>query len=132
MNGVMGIALSGLNTQAKRIGVSAQNVANMVSTGVRSDPPAVDDEGYVPQRVLSVEAPGGGARAERVPVSPPSVPVYDPGHPDADGEGVVPRANVSLEREMVTQMEARRAYEANLRVIETVDEMTGALLDIDS
>ena len=132
MNGLFAVPVSGLNTQAKRLGVSAQNVVNMGSTGVRSDPPAADDDGYRPQRVESVAQPGGGVRGRAVPVSPPSTFVYDPDDPAADAEGLAPRPNISLEREMVTQIEAKRAYQANLKVIETVDEMLGSLLDVDS
>lgn len=132
MNGLFAVPVSGLNAQAKRLGVSAQNVANITSTGVRSDPPAADDDGYVPQRVVATAETGGGVRAQSVPVSPPSTFTYDPGAPDADAEGVVARPNVSLEQETVNQIEAKRVYEANLRVIEAIDETVGELLDIES
>ena len=132
MNGLFAVPQSGLTTQAKRFGVSAQNVVNIDSTGVQSDPPAPDDRGYVPQRVLAVAEPGGGVRGESVPISPPSTFVQDPDDPAADADGLAPRPNVSLEQEMVTQMEAKRLYQANLKVLETVDEMTGSLLDIAS
>ena len=132
MNGLFAVPVSGLHAQAKRIGVSAQNVANLGSTGVRSDPPEAADDGYVPQRVEAVAEPGGGVRAQSVPISPPATFVHDPGDPAADADGMAPRPNVSLERETVTQIDAKRAYEANLRVIETVDDMVGSLLDVAS
>lgn len=132
MNGLFTVPLSGLNAQAKRLGVSAQNVVNIGSTGVRSDPPDAADPGYVPQRVEAVAEPGGGVRAQSVPISPPATFVHDPGDPAADADGLVPRPNVSLEREMVTQIDAKRSYEANLKVLETVDEMVGSLLDVAS
>ncbi len=132
MNGVFAIALSGLATQSKRLAVSAANVANMGSLGVRSDPPAPDDEGYVPQRVVAVAGAQGGVRSRSQPISPPSVLVQDPGDPAADAQGLVPRPNVSLEREVVTQIEAKRAYQANLKVLQTLDDMMGSLLDVKS
>lgn len=132
MTSLFGIPASGLNTQAKRISASAQNVANLTSTGVRSDPPEAGDEGYRPQRVLAVATPGGGVRGRTVPVSPAAVQVYDPHDPAANEQGLAPRPNVSLESEMVTQIQAKRAYQANLSAMSTMNKMTGALLDFTS
>lgn len=131
MNGLFGVPLSGLATQSKRFANSAQNVVNLGSTGVRSGS-AENDTGFAPQRVQAVAGPQGGVRGQTVPISPPSVLRYDPGAPDADDEGLVARPNVSLEEETVTQIEAKRAYQANLRVIQTMDEMLGSLLDVNS
>jgi len=49
--------------------------------------------------------------------------VYDPGHPDADENGYVLYPNVRVSEEMVTLMEAQRAYEANATVFEAVKSM---------
>lgn len=130
-------SLSGLMAQSKRVAVSADNIANMRSRGLRADGPAQGSiEGqpgaYVPKRVDDVTATGGGVRAEVRPVDPPSVPVYAPSRPDADSEGVAAIPNVNLAREMVTQIQAQRAYEANAAAIRTQDELTDSLLDIKS
>ncbi len=130
MNGLFGVPLSGMATESKRLAVSAQNVANLGSTGVRSE--SAEEDGYVPQRVLATAGPQGGVRGQTVPKSPPSVLLYDPDAPDADEEGVVARPNVQLEEEVVTQIQAQRAYEANVQVLETMDEMVGTLLDMDT
>jgi flagellar basal-body rod protein FlgC len=132
MNPLFSIPVSGLNLQTKRLAVSASNVANLGSTGVRTDRAESAENGYVPHRVVGVTGPQGGVRGESRPIDPPSVQYYDPGAPDADEQGVVARPNVALEQEMVTQLQAKQAYKANLKVIETVDEMLGALLDIKS
>jgi len=113
MEPVLNIAVSGLRAAAKRLEVSASNVANDRSTG------------YVPRRVQQTAYAAGGTRAESVPVQPPSVPFVDPNDPDA----AATRPNVSLEEEIVEQMLARRAYEANLRTVEAADRMTRTLLD---
>ena len=44
----------------------------------------------------------------------------------------MPLPNVSLEQEMVNQIQALRMFEANVKVIQTQDRMLGALLDIVS
>ena len=110
-------AVSGLKAAARRLEVSADNVVNS-----RSD-------GYLPHRVDLVANALGGTRATAVPVTPPSVPFFDPDSPLADADGVAPRPNVSLEGEIVEQMLARHAFEANLRTVETADRMMRSLLD---
>ena len=132
MNPLFSVPLSGLALQGKRLATSASNVANIGSTGVRSDIAETAEDGFVPHRVLGVAGPQGSVRGESRPINPPSVLHFDPGAPDADAEGLVARPNVSLEQEMVTQLQAKQAYKANLRVIQTLDEMVGSLLDVKS
>lgn len=51
------------------------------------------------------------------------VPVYDPGHPDANEDGYVLYPNVDMTQEMVDLMHTRRVYEANLSVFQAVKSM---------
>lgn len=129
-------SLSGLMANSKRLAVSADNVANMRSRGVREDGPPVESGGqpgaFVPKRVQDVTTGGGGVRAELRPVTPPSVEVYAPGSPDADADGIAAIPNVNLAEELVTQIQAQRAYEANAKALKTQDELTDSLLDIKS
>ncbi len=130
-------ALSGMAAQAGRMSVSAANVANLRSEV--ADPNDAPGAGggtaaaVVPRKVVVQHSvAGGGVRAEAVAVSPPSVKVYSPGDPRADEDGTIDLPNVSLEEEFVTQIEARRSFEANLRAFEVQDELLGLLLDIKS
>jgi flagellar basal-body rod protein FlgC len=66
---------------------------------------------------------------QAVAVDPPSYQSYEPDDPNADANGEVPRPNVSLEREVVNQIEAVRAYQANVATIKAQDRMLGSLLD---
>jgi flagellar basal-body rod protein FlgC len=125
-------SLSGLMAQSKRLAVSADNIANMRSRGLREDGPAEQPGAYLPKRVDDVTTQGGGVRAEVRPVDPPSVEVYAPSRPDADANGVAAIPNVNLAEELVTQIQAQRAYEANAAAIRTQDELTDSLLDIKS
>lgn len=122
-----GVSLSGLNFQADRLAASASNVAN-----ARSTPTQGDKEGFVPTRVVGISASDGGVRSERRPITPATVPAFDPSAPDADENGVVARPNVSLAEEAVVQIEARIAFEANLKALEAQDEQLGGLLDLTS
>lgn len=111
-------ATSGLRAAGKRLEVSANNTVNARS------------ENYAPDRVVQTALAGGGTKAETVPVSMAGLGVYHPQSAAADADGIVQRPNVAAESEAVEQTLARRAYEANLRSIETADQMTRSVLDI--
>lgn len=120
----LSVALSGLAVAAKRAFVSANNIVNTHSAG--------DGQAggvFKPQTVEQFSVPQGGVRAVTRPVSPASIPVYSPDHPAANKDGLVQMPNVSLEREIVNLKMAMISYRANLKVIETADEMAGELLD---
>ena len=132
MSSVFDIAVSGLRAQSRRLEISADNVANVLSLGVHPDPALAKPEAFTPQRTAFVANAYGGVEAKAVPVTPPAYLSLQPNHPDADADGLVPLPNVSLEREMVNQILALRMFEANVKVIQTQDRMLGALLDIVS
>ena len=107
MSPVFQISVSGLTAQSTRVAVSAANVANFRSIGVRPEAGADNSQAFVPQSVQQVSTAGGGVRAQTVPVSPPSVPVFDPNNPNADGEGIAFLPNVSLESEFVELLQTQ-------------------------
>ncbi len=53
----------------------------------------------------------------------PFMEVFDPGHPDADANGIVRLPNVNVMEQMVDLMSAQRAYEANISAIDTAKSM---------
>ncbi len=132
MSSVFDIAVSGLRAQSRRLEVSADNVANVLSLGVHPDPALAKPEAFTPQRTAFVSKAYGGVEAKAVPVTPPAYLSLQPNHPDADANGLVPLPNVSLEREMVEQILALRMFEANVKVIQTQDRLLGARLAIVS
>ncbi len=132
MSPVFQIALSGLNAQSTRVSVAASNIANARSVGVNPAPGADNSNAYTPQRVQQVSVADGGVRVDTLPVSPPSLPVFDPSNPDANAEGVAFLPNVSLGAELVEVLQASAAFKANVQVIQTQDELLGSLVDIAS
>ena len=60
----------------------------------------------------------------------PGMMVYEPGHPDANGQGYVEYPNVNAVEEMVNMITASRAYEAGVTTIDTVKQMGRSALDI--
>jgi flagellar basal-body rod protein FlgC len=55
---------------------------------------------------------------------------YEPGHPDADERGFVSYPAVDMTMEFVDAIEATRAYEANVGVIEITKNMSDQTLRI--
>jgi flagellar basal-body rod protein FlgC len=55
---------------------------------------------------------------------------YEPGHPDANAEGYVAYPNVDMTTEFVDALEATRAYEANIGVLEITKDLTNRSLQI--
>ena len=60
----------------------------------------------------------------------PTRMVYDPSHPDANGEGYVEMPNVNAVTEMVDMISATRAYEANVTALQSVKAMNQAALEM--
>ena len=74
----------------------------------------------------------GGVEVAEIAEDNSSAPrlVYQPDHPDANGEGYVAMPNVSVVREMADMMVASRAYESNLAVTESARSMWNSALDV--
>ena len=58
-----------------------------------------------------------------VPQNLPPNMVYQPGHPTANKEGYVAYPGLSTIDEMTTLLRASRAYEANIKVINTAHSL---------
>lgn len=118
------IGASALSAQRIRMDTVASNVANMGTTH--------DSEGRPNpfRRRIAVIEPHAtkdgspGVRVADIVQDPaPFRKVYEPGHPDADAEGYVQYPNVDMAMEMVSMMEASRAYEASVTMMETTKSM---------
>lgn len=63
-------------------------------------------------------------------VGGPGRRVHDPGHPDADADGMVTLPDIDVLHEMVDLMSASRSYEANLNALSATKELALRALDI--
>jgi flagellar basal-body rod protein FlgC len=137
----MDISSSGLAAQRLRMNVLSANLANAQST--RGD----DGGPYRRRDVVFQAIPTGekfedflngtqGTELRKVQVSEIHKDnkeprrVYDPGHPDADGQGYVSLPNVQVMTEMVNMIAATRAYEANATAIDDAKQMAVKALEI--
>jgi flagellar basal-body rod protein FlgC len=123
--------------------VTAENLANAQSTQ------GADGQPYRRKEVVLRQAGGAfeselntamgsqsGTPARGVEVvqiaedTAPNRMVYDPGHPDANGDGYVSMPNVDPVTEMVDLIAASRAYEANVTAMQTAKSMFTKTLDL--
>ncbi|MGA7998069.1 MAG: flagellar basal body rod C-terminal domain-containing protein [Bradyrhizobium sp.] len=134
MSSISTIALSGMNAAARRLEVSASNVANVLSTGAVPNAdgtvPAGAPQAYAPLELVQTASAGGGTQTAVTTVSPSTTAVYDPQAPFANQDGLVAAPNVDLAQEMISQLIASYTFAANATVMKADDRMTGALLNI--
>ena len=120
------ISASGLAAERFRMEVIANNIANALSTRSPSGGPyrrqEILFEAIMQEQGLGTQSSDmGGVRVLGVVDDQSEFPrIHNPGHPDADDTGFVTMPNVFLPIEMVNLMTASRAYEANLKVLQTL------------
>jgi flagellar basal-body rod protein FlgC len=128
---------SALSAERIRLDVVAQNIANANTTrGLNGRP--YQRQQVVFETVLANQqnagADGAGpqsVRVARIQADPrPPRLVYNPGHPDADPEGMVALPDINIHEEMVDLIAASRTYEANLAVVKSARSMAMQTLSI--
>ena len=127
----MGIATSGLRTQAGRMRVISENIANADSTAQSAggDPyrRKVPTFSSALDRTLDAQVVTLG----KIRPDPSAFRVkHDPGNPAADASGDVKYPNVNSMVEMTDMRDAQRSYEANLNIISATRRMIQRTLDI--
>jgi flagellar basal-body rod protein FlgC len=128
------VSTSGLVAQRARLNAISSNIANMSTTRNEQGQPEPYQPRYVTfQTDSNVRTPGGGAGVKIGSVErstePPQMK-YEPGHPDADAHGYVRYPAINMTAEFVDSLEATRAYEANIGVIEVTKNMADQALRI--
>lgn len=118
--------LAGLDVASRRLATASGNIANVRSLAPQG---AGEAAGFRPLELQQVSDARGTPRAvvRTADVSP--LKTFEPASPDADANGIVSRANVSLEREFGELIIAQRAFEASLAAISIADKMLGSLFD---
>ncbi len=123
------ISLSGMDVAAKRLGNSANNVANINSTALVREGKTIQ-ETYLPKDIVQISQEAGGVDSYLKSRTPASIKVSDPENPTADENGMIDMPNVSLEEEVVQQQMATYDFKANLKALKAQDEMEQSLLDM--
>jgi flagellar basal-body rod protein FlgC len=134
MSSISTIALSGMNAAARRLEVSASNVANVTTTGALPNAdgtvPSGAPRAYDPLELVQTESAGGGTQTTVTTAKPSTVAVSDPQAPFANQDGLVAAPNVDLAQEMISQLIASYSFAANATVMKADDRMSKTLIDI--
>jgi flagellar basal-body rod protein FlgC len=123
-----------LNAERIRLDVISENIANAHTTRGPDGKP-YQRQAVVFETALQQAQDGGGqiptlkvARIQK-DSRPPQL-VYEPGHPDADAQGMVALPNINIHEEMADLIAASHAFEANLAVVKNARSMALATLSI--
>jgi flagellar basal-body rod protein FlgC len=128
------VSTSGLVAQRMRLNAISSNLANMSTTrNERGEPQAYTPRYVTFQTDSNITTFGGGQGVKVGTVeysNEPPLMKHDPGHPDANADGYVAYPNVDMTTEFVDAIEATRAYEANIGVLEISKDMGNRTLQI--
>ncbi|HEX7553971.1 MAG TPA: flagellar basal body rod protein FlgC [Geothrix sp.] len=133
INQILDIASTGMAAQRLRVQLIASNVANSETTRTKEGGPFRRKEAVFQSQDMGFSGTlaNAGVRVASILTSQePFLTRYEPGHPDADAEGVVKYPNVNPVEEMVNLTEASRSYEANIAVVRSAKAMATSALDI--
>ncbi len=136
----MDISASGMTAQQVRSDIISQNIANVNTTrdangNAYKRKTVVFEEKSYPTFDESLSHAAGhigkGVKVTEI-IEDPSEGrlVYDPSHPDANKDGYVTYPNVNTVTEMTNLIDATRAYEANVTVLNSTKSMALKALDI--
>jgi flagellar basal-body rod protein FlgC len=127
------IAASGLTAQRLRMDIAASNLANAQTTRSQADPtkPYQAEAVVFQARRMGPESSAQGVSAVAIANSTrPNIRTYDPGNPDADGQGFVTYPNVDVSAEMTDLMGAARSYQVNATVAQAAKQQALDALDL--
>lgn len=131
LSSTLNIAAAGMKVQDERLRVVAENIANSDATGRYPGDAPYRRKMVIFQNVLDKELGVDLVKiGKRTFDQSDFVLRLDPSHPAANDEGYVQMPNVNTIIEMADMREARRAYEANLSIVETTRAMTQRTLDL--
>jgi flagellar basal-body rod protein FlgC len=125
-----------LDAERTRLDVISENIANAHTTR------GPDGKPYQRQVVVFESALKQALGAEKQSETPtlqvariekdlrPPILNYEPGHPDADANGMVAMPDININEEMADMIAASRAFEANLAVVKNSRNMAMQTLSI--
>lgn len=137
----MNVSATGLTAQRLRMDIISQNIANVNTTKTKEGGPyrrkvllfeeqANLQFGHILNDAIE-DYKGSGVKVSKIiEDNSPLKRVYDPSHPEADGDGYVLMPNVNTVEEMVNMISANRSYEANVTAMNAAKAMAMKALEI--
>ena len=128
------VSTSGLVAQRARLDVISSNLANISTTRNEKgeiEPYQARFVTFQTDEMLTTQGGGSGVKVTEIGQSYADPVVrYDPQHPDADENGNVLMPNINMTKEFVDALQATRAYEANIGVMEITKDLGQQTLQI--
>ena len=135
------IGASGLAAERTNINIISMNLANVKTTRTPEGGPyqrksvllnSVEvDQPCSAHMQSAVDRELRGVRVMHIATDTrPFKLVFEPGHPDADEQGMVKYPDINMVEEMANLMTAQRGYEANVSTIDAVKSMYNKALEI--
>ena len=135
------IGASGLAAERTNINIISMNLANVKTTRTPEGGPyqrksvllnSVEvDQPFSAHMQSAVDKELRGVRVMHIATDTrPFKLVFEPGHPDADEQGMVKYPDINMVEEMANLMTAQRGYEANVSTIDAVKSMYNKALEI--
>ena len=140
--GAMDMSATGMTAQQVRSDIIAQNLANVNTTrdakghAYKRKTVVFEEKSYPTfSETLSWATgyTGKGVKVSEIVEDPSDGKmVYDPSHPGADEDGYVTYPNVNTVTELTNMIDATRAYEANVTVLNSTKGMAMKALELGS
>jgi len=120
----IGISASGMQAQAKRLQVAAENLANSETTGSTPGSDPYRRKTITFKEILNRDTGVSSVSVKEIGEDQSSFEThYDPSHPAADRNGLVKLPNVDAMTEIMDTHEAQHSYEANLNALQVTRSM---------
>jgi flagellar basal-body rod protein FlgC len=127
---ILDMGASALTAQRVRMDTVAGNIANINTlrdANGKANPYRRRFVLFAPGQAENSSKPG--VHVKSIQMDQSAFPKrYDPGNPDADKDGYVSYPNIDLSVEFVNALEASRAYEANVTMMDTAKSMFNSSL----
>lgn len=124
------IAASAMRVQAERLKIISENIANKDSTASTPGGKPYLRKTAIVKNKIDPKTKQPVLTIEKIHEEDSFILKYDPHHPAADEKGYVKMPHISPHIEKVDSMQAQRAYEANLAVIETTKAMKQKTMEL--
>lgn len=120
----LSVTASAMQAQAQRLRHVSENISNADTPGYRRKSVSFNAENNRTDEVSKVSV--GRVRLDQSDLTT----VFDPSHPLADETGNYQGSNVNILLEIADAREARRSYEANLKMFDQTRQMSSSLMEL--
>lgn len=120
----LSVSSAAMQAQATRLRHVSENISNADTPGYRRKTVSFHAETNGDNQTSVVRV--GSVQLDKSDLNT----VFDPNHPLADKNGQYQGSNVNLLVEIVDAREARRSYEANLKMFDQARQMSASLMNL--